>query len=110
MNNTELSRLLVHELVERLDIHEVIALGMVINEMSMAKDQHPEWPTDQVYAAAIVAEEAGELVQAALSAHYKGEPLVHTRTEAMHTAVAAIRFMVNHPVEVPRRPELPDRQ
>lgn len=92
---------LVHELVEMLTYDEVVAVGLVLNELIEAKRKHPEWPADQVYAAAIVAEESGELVQAVLNAHFSGTSRGHAKTEAEHTAATAIRFIANFPVELP---------
>ena len=43
---------------------------MVEDELRIAETYHPEWPKDVVHGAAVVAEEAGELVQAALDATY----------------------------------------
>lgn len=100
--NAVMARQLVHELIDRMEFHDVVALGLVMNEMSSAKRKHPNWPTDQVHAAAIVAEEAGELVRAALMAHYEGGPSKASHEEALHTAATAVRFMANHPVESPR--------
>ena len=39
---------------------------MVNKEMERAKTKFPWWPEDQIHAAAIVAKEAGELLQTAL--------------------------------------------
>ena len=40
-------------------------LGLVMAEIDRAEKLHPVWPTDLVKAAAIPAEEAGELLKAA---------------------------------------------
>ena len=89
------------ELVQMLSFEEVVALGLVLNEMAGAKEQHPDWPDDQVHAAAIVAEEAGELVRASLNARYHGQRQQHCTDEAMQTAATALRFMANAPIEGP---------
>ena len=47
-------------------------LESVITELDMAKVKWPDWPVDPVHAAAVVSEEAGELVQAANDFCYSG--------------------------------------
>ena len=70
-------------------------LGLVMTEIDRAEKMHPVWPTDLVRAAAIPAEEAGELLKAA---NDRGEirtsyqPII---IEAVHTAASAIRFLKN---------------
>jgi len=44
----------------------------VIDEIHRAEKKFPWWPKDVVHAAAIVAEEAGELQKAALQFNYEG--------------------------------------
>lgn len=73
------------------------AVAKVLLELGKAMQKHPEWPSDVVHAAAIVAEESGELVRAAIQCHY-GEKDCDKRDlakEASHTAATAIRFLVN---------------
>lgn len=95
------ARQLTHELLDQLTHDEVVAVGLVLNELQAAKRAWPEWPTDLVYGAAVVAEEAGELVQATLNAHYKGTRRDLAKKEAEQTAVVAIRFIANFPVDLP---------
>ena len=47
-----------------MKIEEVISL--VMTELNRAEEAHPDWPKDDVRAAAVVAEESGELVKAVL--------------------------------------------
>lgn len=61
--------------------------------IASARQHHPAWPRDVVHASAIVAEEAGELVQAALEAHYEGGKIERTFEEAIHVIVTAVRFL-----------------
>jgi hypothetical protein len=95
------ARQLTHELLDRLTHEEIVAVGLVLNELVAAKRAWPEWPKDLVYGAAVVAEEAGELVQATLNAHFKGTRRDLAKKEAEQTAVTAIRFISNFPVELP---------
>jgi len=64
-------------------------------EMERAKDKFPWWPEDQIHAAAIVAEEAGELLQATLQYKYENGSFENVRKEAIQTATMAIRFLEN---------------
>ena len=79
------------------------AIELLLDELDRAQRLHPKWPDDEVHAAAIVAEEAGELVQAALNHYYRkpknSDPWVldaeKMRTEAIHTGAMALRFLIN---------------
>ena len=64
-------------------------------ELARAKAKFPWWPVDPIHAAAIVNEEAGELIQAALQFTYEKGPHVAMFNEAMQVAAMAIRFMEN---------------
>lgn len=72
------------------------ALGLVMQEIARAEEIHPDWPRDVVRAAATVAEEAGELIQACNN--YDENPdtgRIMMITEAVHTAAVALRFLKN---------------
>jgi hypothetical protein len=75
------------------------ALALVMAECDRAEKIHPVWPRDHIHQAAIIAEEAGECLQAALN-HREGkvskQPMI---TEAVHTAATAIRFLKNIEVD-----------
>ena len=60
-----------------------------------SSELHPVWPTDLVKAAAIPAEEAGELLKAANDHGEKRTSYQSIITEAVHTAASAIRFLKN---------------
>lgn len=64
-------------------------------EMERAKAKFPWWPEDQIHAAAIVGEEAGELLQATLQCKYENGSIEKVRKEAIQTATMAIRFLEN---------------
>jgi len=70
-------------------------LGLVMTEIDRAEQLHPVWPTDLVRAAAIPAEEAGELLKAANDHGEKHTSRQAIITEAVHTAASAIRFLKN---------------
>lgn len=86
----------------------------VLREIDKAAAKFPTWPSRAVDAAAIVAEECGELQRAALQATYEGGTIEAVRKEALQTAAMAIQFLANLPdtrfdrcVQVPKvgRPE-----
>ena len=70
-------------------------LGLVMAEIEREEKLHPVWPTDLVKAAAIPAEEAGELLKAANDYDEKHTTHQQMITEAVHTAASAIRFLKN---------------
>lgn len=67
----------------------------VLLEVERAEGKHPEWPRDAIHAAAIVAEESGELVRASLWFMYEGAEIRPAKTEAIQVACTAIRFLKN---------------
>ena len=70
------------------------ASHVILREVARAKGLHPRWPSDIVHAAAIVAEESGELVRAALRFEYgEGGTVEDVRREAVHTAATCIRLL-----------------
>lgn len=70
-------------------------LSLVMTEIGRAETLHPVWPRDLVKAAAIPAEEAGELLKAANDHGEKRTSYQQVITEAVHTAASAIRFLKN---------------
>jgi hypothetical protein len=81
-------------------------LNMVIEEIKRAEAKFPGFPVDPIHAAAIVAEECGELQQACLQWTYDGGAFDHVIQEAVQTAAMALRFLAAAPNMEPR----PDRQ
>jgi hypothetical protein len=70
-------------------------LDEVVTEINRAVKKFPRWPTDPIHAAAVVAEECGELQKAVLEAVYephKGSRK-NIRNEAIQTAAMCIRFL-----------------
>ena len=68
-------------------------LESVITELDMARAKWPDWPVDPVHAAAVVSEEAGELVQAANDFCYSGGDSERMRSEAVQTVAMGLRFL-----------------
>lgn len=68
----------------------------IITEVAFAEKKHPKWPKDEVYAAAIVMEEAGELMRAAVQLKIdKTGSKEELRKEAIQTAAMCIRLLKN---------------
>jgi len=72
------------------------AIGLVMREIARTEEIHPRWPKDVVRAGAVVAEEAGELLQACNNFDEKPDTSkTMMMTEAIHTAATALRFLKN---------------
>jgi len=85
--------------------HEAILL--IYQELGRAETIHPVWPEDAIHAAAIVSEEAGELVQAANDFIYDSGAKDKMQTEAVHTGAMAIRFLINEYRREPKHNPFP---
>jgi len=74
-----------------------LAFKLVADEIMSAEELFPEWPIDLVHGAAIVAEESGELIRAAMHCQwdYVGGNIENVKTEAIQTAAMAIRMLYN---------------
>ena len=70
-------------------------IALIMAEIERAERLHPAWPGDVVKAAAIVAEEAGETLQAANDYDESRSGKSQIATEAVHTAATAIRLLKN---------------
>ena len=67
----------------------------ILQEVERAEGKHPQWPDDIIHAVAIVAEESGEAVRAALNHVYHGGAIDDVRTELVQTAATCIRALDN---------------
>lgn len=75
-------------------LHEVDA------EIKRAREKFPDWPVSEIEGAAIVVEEAGEVVQAALNRrphdpHFADTPREKVKKELIQTAAMAVRMLVD---------------
>jgi len=71
-------------------------IEMVFAELKRAEEIHTSWPDDPIHCAAIVAEEAGELIQASIDYHYKTNKGVHLQriiTETIQTTAMGFRLL-----------------
>ncbi|MGM0587096.1 MAG: hypothetical protein ACQETE_01660 [Bacteroidota bacterium] len=75
----------------------LMALVAITNELSRAERKFPNWPADPVHQTAIIAEEAGEAVKAALQFTYELETYDPITTEAIQTGAMAVRYLDNLP-------------
>jgi len=71
------------------------ALDLIQEELISAKTKWPGWPTDPIHAAAILAEESGEVVKAALHYSYEQGNLDELIKEAIQVGAMAIRIIEN---------------
>lgn len=78
-----------------LDAEMKVTLVCVVSELIRARAKHPVYPGSRVVAAAIVAEESGELIRAALQHKFESGPSDAMEHEAVQTAASAIRFILN---------------
>ena len=72
------------------------AVGLLVEELHRAVCLHPTWKRDPIHAAALISEEAGELVQAANDFYDSGSrsEWEHMRQEAAHTGAMVLRFLL----------------
>ena len=70
------------------------ALELVMEEVSRAETKFPDWPEDVVYGAAIVAEEAGETLKAAVDIWRERGKFEELKKEIVHTVAMGMRFLL----------------
>lgn len=78
--------------------HGEYAISQVFEELSKAEKKHPGWPEDKIHAVAILIEEAGEAMQAAIDCVYTGGNIEHLREELAQTGAMAIRALLHLPL------------
>lgn len=71
------------------------AIRSILVELERAQTIHPNWPFDAIHGAAIVGEEAGELIRASLKYQYEKGTKEEMVEEAIQTAATCIRFLKN---------------
>ncbi len=67
-------------------------------EVCRAKKLHP-WPVDIIHQVAVIGEESGEVLQAALNYFYEGASKNMIREEVVQCAATCIRYLLNNPKE-----------
>lgn len=68
---------------------------VVLDELARAETKYPTWPTDMIHQVAIMQEESGEAIRAAINHVYHGEPLEDVRAELVQTAAMCLRCLKN---------------
>jgi len=71
------------------------AIRHIMCELARAEDIYPAWPTDQIHAVAVMVEEAGESMQAALDCTYSDGTIKHLREELVQTGAMVVRCLIN---------------
>lgn len=80
-------------------MNELQIMNAILDELKRAEKKFPYWPDDKIHAAAIVNEESGELIRAALQHKYEGGEFGELKKEAIQCAAMCVRFLKN--VDVP---------
>ncbi len=70
-------------------------MAEISNELERAEKKFPYWPKDSIHASAIINEEAGELIRAALQYHYESGEISELKKEAIQCAAMCVRFLKN---------------
>jgi len=71
----------------------------VLTELDRACLKFPSFPTDKVDQAAIVCEESGELIRAALQYKYENGKEIELTKEAIQTGAMALRVLIHLPLQ-----------
>ena len=80
-------------IVKKKEFKRVI--GMIEDELIRAEIKFPGWPDDIIHGVAVMAEESGEAVRAALQLYYQGGSPEEYRTELAQTAAMCIRAIID---------------
>ena len=70
-------------------------IGDIVAELLRAEAKYPAWPADLIHQVAIMQEESGEAIRAALNHVYHGEPIEELRAELVQTAAMCLRCLKN---------------
>ena len=78
-----------------MDRREEALITIILAELRRAEAKYPGWPTDLIHQVAIMQEESGEAIRAALNHVYHGEQLADVRAELVQTAAMCLRCLKN---------------
>ena len=93
----KLTHEMCNQLFQQADIDTKRWIVNILAEINSAEEKHPHWPKDIIHQAAIVAEESGELVQAALNHAYEDGKYYCIHSEATQVSAMGIRMLKNLP-------------
>ena len=79
--------------VKKLEPEVATAIILILQEFRNATKKHPVWPKCNIKRAALVAEEAGELIREANQLDEDKGSLLHLKMEAIQTASTALRMV-----------------
>ncbi len=68
--------------------------NLVWDELQRAERKFPTWPNDHIHGVAIVNEESGEIVKAALQYTYQGGNASNIVKETIQTATMCLRYWI----------------
>jgi len=80
---------------EMIRYHAIGGSVDIEDEFARAIMIHPDWPDDVIHQVAIMIEEAGETMQAALNYKYHGGEKEKIKEELIQTAAMCLRCLVN---------------
>ena len=68
---------------------------LINEELEKAKSKFPLWPDDVIHSVAVMAEESGECIKAALDLTYSDGTKEHLEDELIQTAAMCVRCIEN---------------
>ena len=67
----------------------------ILGELERAEKLHPNFPADLIHQVAIMSEESGETMQAALNHVYHGDEKAKVKAELIQTGAMVLRCLKN---------------
>ena len=77
-----------------MDTMSDAVIEMVWRELERAVKKVPTWPSDPIHAVAVMVEESGEAMQAALDYYYLRGDLASLEAELVQTAAMCLRALL----------------
>jgi hypothetical protein len=74
-------------------VTDYAAIDAILKELERAEKLHPQWPISTLDQVAIMVEEAGETIRAALNYKYHGGSIDEVRTELIQTGAMCVRCL-----------------